>query len=411
MRISDVTGPSVPGGPVRKSDVLLAVAVAAGSVLLVFLLVLVVPEQSGFRFSQEQLQLTALMFALQGLALVLWNARPVLCLVLVVTLVLMLWAVSPGDLATTGASLALICYRIGTRLQLSRALVLVSAAAIVLMAAWTLKLSTLGQDIWTSLLKAALQAFINSLLPLVGGIVVATRAQNRLLVLEHTRREHEQQLELALIQERRRIARELHDVAAHHLAGIVVQASAVGVLIDKEPAAAKEAAAQLRSQSKETLEGLRSVVGMLREDEDTSPVAGLNDLPALVESTRELGVQVELLQPLTLPRLAPVVDATVYRVAQQALSNALQHAPGSAVQIEVITIGDYPRLEIVNSPAPRRALTTPAHTNTQFSGTGLAAMRERATLIGARFDAGPTTEGGWRVCLDLPMPAMTRGEA
>ena len=100
---------------------LLAVAVAAGSVLLVFLLVLVVPEQSGFRFSQEQLQLTALMFALQGLALVLWNARPVLCLVLVVTLVLMLWAVSPGDLATTGASLALICYRIGTRLQLSRA--------------------------------------------------------------------------------------------------------------------------------------------------------------------------------------------------------------------------------------------------------------------------------------------------
>ena len=401
MRISDVTGPSVPGGPVRKADVLLAVAVAAGSVLLVFLLVLVVPEQSGFRFSQEQLQLIALLLALQGLALVLWNARPVLCLVLVVALVLMLWAVSPGDLATTGASLALICYRIGTRLQLSRALVLVSAAAAVLTAAWTLKLSTLGQDIWTSLLKAALQAFINSLLPLVGGIVVATRAQNRLLVLEHTRREHEQQLELALIQERRRIARELHDVAAHHLAGIVVQASAVGVLIDKEPAAAKEAA----------LEGLRSVVGMLREDEDTSPVAGLNDLPALVESTRELGVQVELLQPLTLPRLAPVVDATVYRVAQQALSNALQHAPGSAVQIEVITIGDYPRLEIVNSPAPRRALTTPAHTNTQFSGTGLAAMRERATLIGARFDAGPTTEGGWRVCLDLPMPAMTRGEA
>ena len=90
MRISDVTGPSVPGGPVRKADVLLAVAVAAGSVLLVFLLVLVVPEQSGFRFRQEQLQLTALMFALQGLALVLWNARPVLCLVLVVTLVLML---------------------------------------------------------------------------------------------------------------------------------------------------------------------------------------------------------------------------------------------------------------------------------------------------------------------------------
>ena len=404
MRISDVTGPSVPGGPVRKADVLLAVAVAAGSVLLVFLLVLVVPEQSGFRFSQEQLQLTALVLALQGLALVLWNARPVLCLVLVVTLVLMLWAVSP-------ASLALICYRIGTRLQLSRALVLVSAAAVVLTAAWTLKLSMLGQDIWTSLLKAAVTAFLNSLLPLVGGIVVATRAQNRLLVLEHTRREHEQQLELALIQERRRIARELHDVAAHHLAGIVVQASAVGVLIDKEPAAAKEAAAQLRSQSKETLEGLRSVVGMLREDEDTSPVAGLDDLPALVESTRELGVQVELLQPLTLPRLAPVVDATVYRVAQQALSNALQHAPGSAVQIEVITIGDYPRLEIVNSPAPRRALTTPAHTNTQFSGTGLAAMRERATLIGARFDAGPTTEGGWRVCLDLPMPAMTRGEA
>ena len=411
MRISDVTGPSVPGGPVRKADVLLAVAVAAGSVLLVFLLVLVVPEQSGFRFSQEQLQLTALMFALQGLALVLWNARPVLCLVLLVALVLMLWAVSPGDLAMTGISLVLICYRIGTRLQLSRAVVLVSAAAVVLTAAWTLKLSMLGRDIWTSLLIAALTAFMNSLLPLVGGIVVATRAQNRLLVLEHTRREHEQQLELALIQERRRIARELHDVAAHHLAGIVVQASAVGVLIDKEPAAAKEAAAQLRSQSKETLEGLRSVVGMLREDNDIAPVAGMKDLPALVESTRDLGTPVELRQPLTLPQLAPIVDATVYRVAQQALSNVLQHAPGAAVQIDITTLGKHPRLEIVNSPAPRGAQAKASLMEAGAGGTGLAAMRERATLIGARFEAGPTPEGGWRVCLDMPMPATTRGGA
>lgn len=411
MRISDVTGPSVPGGPVRKADVLLAVAVTAGSVLLVFLLVLVVPEQSGFRFSQEQLQLTALMFALQGLALVLWNARPVLCLVLLVALVLMLWAVSPGDLAMTGISLVLICYRIGTRLQLSRALVLVSAAAVVLTAAWALKLSMLGRDIWTSLLIAALTAFMNSLLPLVGGIVVATRAQNRMLVLERTQREHEQQLELALIQERRRIARELHDVAAHHLAGIVVQASAVGVLIDRNPVAAKEAAIQLRSQSKETLEGLRSVVGMLREDNDIAPVAGMKDLPALVESTRDLGTPVELRQPLTLPQLAPIVDATVYRVTQQALSNVLQHAPGAAVQIDITTLGKHPRLEIVNGPAPRGAQAKASLMEAGAGGTGLAAMRERATLIGARFEAGPTPEGGWWVCLDMPMPATTRGGA
>ena len=399
MSVSDPTSPV----SIRRNDVLLALTFAVVQPTAVLLASSSVPAHLWPWFAA-----TAVPLAAEGLALVLWRSRPLVCQALVwsaeaVTLLLL-----PATYVASGYGQLVVSFGMGMRFPLRR-----TAAALT---ALSLAYSAVDNwrdppNQWELAMTRVLVNLAACLLPMLGGAALASSRRYEHSRQELLRREHGRQLEVALIQERRRLAGELHDVAAHHLAGIVVQASAVGVLIDKEPAAAKEAAAQLRSQSKETLEGLRSVVGMLREDEDTSPVAGLDDLPALVESTRELGVQVELLQPLTLPRLAPVVDATVYRVAQQALSNALQHAPGSAVQIEVITIGDYPRLEIVNSPAPRRALTTPAHTNTQFSGTGLAAMRERATLIGARFDAGPTTEGGWRVCLDLPMPAMTRGEA
>ena len=232
--------------------------------------------------------------------------------------------------------------------------------------------------------------------PVFGGAMSAARTQRVQQQRDWEAREHQHQLDLVLIDERRRIAGELHDVAAHHLAGIVVQSQVVGRLIDRDPAAAKQAAAQLKSQSRETLNGLRSVVGLLRRN--TAPVAGLRDLPELVSTTRDLGVDATLTLSAARIALPPVADMAVYRVAQQAISNALQHAPGAWLRVDVGQVAGQLEMTIVNGPSERPG-------DSGSGGNGLNVMRERAATAGGTLDAGPTPEGGWRVRLAVPVVA------
>ena len=122
---------------------------------------------------------------------------------------------------------------------------------------------------WQLHMVNALVTLAIYLVPMLGGAALASSRRYEHSRQELLRREHGRQLEVALIQERRRLAGELHDVAAHHLVGIVVQAAALERLIDRDPQTAREAAQQLRRQAKETLSGLRSVVGLLRSDAET----------------------------------------------------------------------------------------------------------------------------------------------
>ena len=260
------------------------------------------------------------------------------------------------------------------------------------------------------------------LVPMLGGAALASSRRYEHSRQELLRREHGRQLEVALIQERRRLAGELHDVAAHHLAGIVVQAAALERLIDRDPQTARNAAQQLRRQAKKTLSGLRSVVGLLRSDAETGdPSPGLRDLPELVASTRALGVDVELLDgglldgepgetasvrasgsaptdaPTGMPILSPPADTAVFRVAQQSISNALQHAPGAPITVELRRTEDSLELTVLNGPAHRPS------TDPGGGGTGLTVMRERADAVGGSLHAGPVEGGGWRVRLVLPL--------
>ncbi|MDO5092519.1 MAG: histidine kinase [Propionibacteriaceae bacterium] len=230
------------------------------------------------------------------------------------------------------------------------------------------------------------------------GVMVSISRQNRALLLDREVRERERLVERAINEERQRLAGELHDVAAHHLAGIVVQAAAVGRLINRSPADAKEAAEQLRTQSKETLSGLRSVVGLLRSSSAPDPPHGLQDLPALVRTTQDLGVPTSLDAPPELPELPPVLSAAVYRVTLQAISNALPHAPGAALVVQVSEDARRLVVSVTNGPATSRPLGLGS------GGSGLKVMRERAVAIGATVDSGPTSDGGWRITLTLPRP-------
>jgi signal transduction histidine kinase len=201
-------------------------------------------------------------------------------------------------------------------------------------------------------------------------------------------------------QERVALARELHDTVAHHVSAIAVQAQAGGVVAAIQPEKAAEALAAIESEASRTLAEMRAMVRLLREEEtaDYSPQRGVTDLPDLASADGTPTVEVSLNGSLS--RLAPPVDAALYRLAQESLTNALRHARSATrVEIDVRREGDTVRLRVSDDgqiqpgPAPE-------------PGFGLLGMAERAHLLGGSFSAGPGPEGGWVVEAVLPVEAL-----
>lgn len=210
---------------------------------------------------------------------------------------------------------------------------------------------------------------------------------------------HRQQREIRN-QERVALARELHDTVAHHVSAIAVQAQAGGVVAGIQPEKAAEVLAAIESEASRTLAEMRSMVRVLREEEAVaySPQPGVADLPALTRADATPAVEVSLDGSST--RLARPVDAALYRLAQESLTNAVRHARSATrVQIDVRREGDVVRLRVSDDgqtePGPAPKL-----------GFGLLGMAERAQLLGGSLSAGPGPEGGWVVEAVLPVEAL-----
>ena len=406
MSVDDNAAMSLSGPtsalPIRRNDVLLALVFAVVQPTVLLLASASVPAGPWPWFAA-----TAAPLAAEGLALVLWRSRPLLCQTLVWSAEVATSLLLPAGYVASGYGQLVVSFGMGMRFSLRRTVIFLTALSLAYSAVDNWRDPP---EQWQLAMTRALVTLAACLLPLLGGAALASSRRYEHSRQELLRREHGRQLEVALIQERRRLAGELHDVAAHHLAGIVVQAAALERLIDRDPQTAREATQQLRRQAKETLSGLRSVVGLLRSDkeaEESSP--GLRDLPELVTSTRALGVDIELLNGGILSGgadeadvgdalfLSPLADTAVFRVAQQAISNALQHAPGSPITVELRRAEDSLELSVLNGPA-RRLPTDPGG-----GGTGLTVMRERADAVGGALQAGPVEGGGWRVRLVLPL--------
>ena len=398
MSLSDPTSPV----SIRRNDVLLALAFAVVQAMVYLLVSTTVPADV-----RQSYVAVAASLGCEGLALVLWRSRPLLCQALVWLAEVVTSLLLPAGYFGTGYGQLVVSFGMGMRFSSRRTAALLTALSLAYSAVDIWRRSP---EPWQLHMVNALVMLAIYLVPMLGGAALASSRRYEHFRQELQLREHERQLESALIQERRRLAGELHDVAAHHLAGIVVQAAALERLIDRDPQTAREAAQQLRRQAKETLSGLRSVVGLLRSDEEAEePSPGLRDLPELVASTRALGVDIELLDGGILsggadeadvgdaPILSPLADTAVFRVAQQAISNALQHAPGSPITVELRRAEDSLKLSVLNGSA-RRPSTDPGG-----GGTGLTVMRERADAVGGALQAGPEEGGGWRVRLVLPL--------
>ena len=202
----------------------------------------------------------------------------------------------------------------------------------------------------------------------------------------------------AVTAERTRIARELHDIIAHSVSVMVVQAGAAEQLVDEEPAVARRALQTIRTTGTTALAEMRRVVEVLRDGEDgmLAPQPGVDALPALVEDARSTGLETTLRVEGRPRPLSPGLDLTAYRIVQESLTNARRHADASGVTV-ILRYGDAEvELEVSDDGVGAGAATT------SNGGHGLAGMRERVTLYGGELMTGSSTGGGFRVRARLP---------
>ncbi|GGD84119.1 hypothetical protein GCM10007269_28830 [Microbacterium murale] len=241
----------------------------------------------------------------------------------------------------------------------------------------------------------------------VGGIyLIAVLLAGRLrLGDELTRqREHtaEEQARRELIEERTRIARELHDVIAHSMSVIQVQASTARYRLPDLPADAASEFDDLAATARSSLTEMRRLLGVLRTEDQSAELApqqGIDDIPALVDSIRRAGVDVGLELVTADVSAAPAgVQIAAFRIVQEALSNAVRHAPGSRISVSVRTDDSAIRLRVHNTAATGETSPSAAQSN----GHGLRGMRERVALVDGTLEAGPDADGDWTVAAALP---------
>lgn len=378
-----VRGAGLGAGGVPRLDAGLAVAVAAGGAVEV-----AVGQVTG------PLWATAASAVLFGAPLAWRRAYPWTALLVVLATVLGLHLAGGSDynyLASV-ASVLLVVFTFAGLVELGQAVAgLVLAAAVLVVSS----LEDLPGIIWG--------------IGLVAGAWAAGRAirARRLLIeqlhrtTEELRRSQEAHARAAIAQERTQIARELHDVIAHAVSVMVIQAGAAERMIPIDAQRASHAARSVQDAGRQALAELRRMLGVLRPtgeaESDLAPHPGLGDLPALLDGLGDAGLRVELTRTGQARPLPPGLDLAAFRIVQEALTNVLRHAGTGPASVSVCYHDDAVALEISDTGADPPPAQDPLR-----RGHGLAGMRERALVYGGSFEAGPRTDGGFAVRAWLP---------
>jgi signal transduction histidine kinase len=206
--------------------------------------------------------------------------------------------------------------------------------------------------------------------------------------------------EAATAEERRRIAREVHDVVAHSLTVVLLNVGGARKALASHPELAGEALDRAEQVGRDSLDGIRRIVGLLRTGGEAlgppEPTAG--DVRSIVEEQRQVGADIDLTVVGELETVEPLAGAALARIAREALTNAQRHAPGAPVRVEVVVRADRVSLDISNGAARQPRLDR----SNGRQGLGLLGMRERVEALGGEFTAGPH-HGGWRVAGAIPL--------
>jgi signal transduction histidine kinase len=324
--------------------------------------------------------------------------RPLLVLALVETgVALRLVAVRP-DLRAGALALFVAVYTVATRrprVTSLRAAAIVAGvnAAIVAAEFVTGNWTGLGDIFFNTVLVGGAWA--------VGDNVGTRRAYLAGLVerAERLERERETATQRAALEERARIARELHDVVAHHVSAIAVQAGAAEEIAERDPSRAREALGSIQATSRQALAEMRALVGVLDEEQGAAlaPAPHLSDLEQLAAQSRAAGLDVRLHVEGTPRALPEALDLSAYRIVQEALTNTLKHA--GAARVDVTVRYGQDSVELVVEDDGRAASASPPLPG---AGRGLVGMRERVAVFHGRLELGRAPAGGFRVHATLP---------
>ena len=269
------------------------------------------------------------------------------------------------------------------------------AIAFVLVGGWIVFIRAPGVP-WTELIWLSF--------PILGLFVIsaaAARHSERARLAEERARRSEEEARRAVDEERRRITRELHDVLAHSVSVMTVQASAVRRRLQPEQEREREALRTVEETGRQALSEMRRLLGIMREEGEgaaRAPQPGVATLRTLVEQVRSAGLPVELTVEGEPVRLPPGVDLSAYRIVQEALTNALRHGGNPAHAWVAVRYGDDDvEIEVANDGR--------SESNGEATGHGLVGMRERVAMCGGELRAGPREGGGFRISARLPVSA------
>jgi signal transduction histidine kinase len=212
-----------------------------------------------------------------------------------------------------------------------------------------------------------------------------------------------------LLEERTTIARELHDVVAHHMSVVAIQAEAAPYRVENPPPELERAFVTIRENAVAALTELRRVLGVVRAEDYEAPDAPqptLADMDALLANVRDAGLSVDKAVTGAVRELPQGVELSAYRIVQEALSNTLRHAPGASARVEIGYVLGGLGLRIVNGPMPEPSLVKPS----PGAGHGITGMRERVSMLNGEMTTAPADGGGYEVTVFLPVPMPSASE-
>ncbi|MCC9706509.1 histidine kinase [Streptomyces sp. MNU76] len=250
---------------------------------------------------------------------------------------------------------------------------------------------------------------ISAMSLLAASALTIRRTAQREVTAQQTVTEHERSRR-TLLEERTTIARELHDVVAHHMSVVAIQAEAAPYRVENPPPELEQAFATIRENAVAALTELRRVLGVVRAEDYEAPDAPqptLADLDGLLANVREAGLTVDKAVTGAVRELPQGVELSAYRIVQEALSNSLRHAPGATARVEIGYVLGGLGLRVVNGPSPEVNLVKSTH----GTGHGLTGMRERVTMLNGEMTANETADGGYEVTVFLPVPGASEADA